>query len=126
MWIGVWLMMNENFTKTTKTKKPNLVKVNKNKDDKIVIRIDTKLKEQFTEYVENKGATVSDYVRQMIVQELSKESTKIYIKPIKNIKNIKSEIINTEVDISKDVQFLKEKMIELEYRINARLNENKE
>ena len=62
----------------------------------------------------------------MIVQELSKESTKIYIKPIKNIKNIKSEIINTEVDISKDVQFLKEKMIELEYRINARLNENKE
>jgi len=117
--------MDENFTKN-KTNKTGLVKVNKNKDDKIVVRIDAKLKEQFIEYVESKGATVSDYVRQMIMKELSSKQMKPIKTYIKSVKNIKTEFIDQEADISKEIQIIKENMIKLENRINKRLNENKE
>jgi antitoxin component of RelBE/YafQ-DinJ toxin-antitoxin module len=51
--------------------------VDKNKDDKIVVRVDANLKEKFTNYVEGKGATVSDYLRQMIVEEITNETVNI-------------------------------------------------
>jgi len=105
-----------NKTSSTKNK-------TKNKDDKIVVRIGAELKEQFTKYVENKGATVSDYIRQMIVQEMHENLTQ---ENVGSVKEFLSEYYNPEANISKDIQTLKEKMILLEYRLNERLNENKE
>jgi len=98
----------------TKIKKTNLVKVNK--DDKIVVRMDAKLKEQFTKYVESKGATLSDYVRQMIIQEMHSELMQEHIVATKDY--------NLEIDVSKEIMILKEQMIALEYRLNEKLNEN--
>ena len=99
--------------------KTNLVKVNKtNKDDKIVIRMDAKLKEQFIKYVESKGATLSDYVRQMIIQEMHDKLMQEHVTVTKDY--------NLEIDVSKEIMILKEQMIALEYRLNERLNENKE
>jgi len=99
--------------------KTNLVKVNKtNKDEKIVVRMDAELKEQFTKYVESKGATLSDYIRQMIVQEMYNESMQDHVTTKKDY--------NQEIDVSKEIMILKEQMIALEYRLNEKLNENKE
>ena len=99
--------------------KTNLVKVNKtNKNDKIVIRMDAKLKEQFIKYVESKGATLSDYVRQMIIQEMHDKLMQEHVTVTKDY--------NLEIDVSKEIMILKEQMIALEYRLNERLNENKE
>jgi len=99
--------------------KTNLVKVNKtNKNDKIVIRMDAKLKEQFIKYVESKGATLSDYVRQMIIQEMHDKLMQEHIVVTKDY--------NLEIDVSKEIMILKEQMIALEYRLNEKLNENKE
>ena len=110
----------------SKTNKIGLVKVSKNKDDKIVVRIGTELKEQFIKFVENKGATVSDYVRQMIMKELSRESTKVYVKPIKSVKRINTVIIDSDINLSKEISNLRQEMIALEYRLNEKLNKNKE
>jgi len=104
----------------TKTKKTNLVKVNK--DDKLVIRIGTELKEQFTKYVENKGATVSDYVRQMIMEKIHEKSTQEHIVSTKDFLN---EIHNPELSLLREIRALQEQMIALEYRLNEKLNENK-
>ena len=104
----------------TKTKKNNLVKVNK--DDKLVVRIGVELKEQFTKYVDNKGATVSDYIRQMIVREISEKSTQEHIVSTKEFLN---EIYNPELSLLKEIRALQEQMIALEHRLNEKLNENK-
>ena len=104
----------------TKTKKNNLVKVNK--DDKLVVRIGVELKEQFTKYVENKGATVSDYIRQMIVQEIHDKSMQDHVN---STKEFLSEIYNPEIGLSREIKALREEMIALEYRLNEKLNENK-
>jgi len=99
--------------------KTNLVKVNKtNKDDKIVVRMDAKLKEQFTKYVESKGATLSDYVRQMIIQEMHDKLMQEHVTVTKDY--------NLEIDVPKEIMILKEQMIALEYRLNEKLKENKE
>jgi len=99
--------------------KTNLVKVNKtNKDDKIVVRMDAELKEQFTKYVESKGATLSDYLRQMIVQEMYDKSMQEHVAVTKDY--------NLKIDVSKEIMMLKEQMIALEYKLNEKLNENKE
>lgn len=87
----------------------------KNKDDKIVVRIDGLLKEQFTMYVESKGATVSDYIRQMIVQEMSQAQNKEYKG---TVKDILSDYYYPELDIYKEIESLKERIMELEYRLN--------
>jgi len=105
----------------TKTKKNNLVKVNK--DDKLVVRIGAELKEQFTKYVESKGATVSDYIRQMIVKEISEKSTQEHIVSTKEFLN---EIHNPELSLLREIRVLQEQMIALECRLNEKLNENKE
>jgi len=121
--------MDKNFTKTTinKTNKTNLTKVNKNKDDKLVIRIDSKLKEQFTEYVENKGATVSDYLRQMIVDELHNNDKLLYQfhkaqaeMAVTSVKEYLDDYHNPELNIYKEIETLKEKLTILEYRMEQR------
>jgi len=56
------------------------------KDDKIVVRINTELKEKFIKLLDTKGTNASDYLRQYIVETVNninkykfEDSTKSYI-----------------------------------------------
>jgi len=94
------------------------------KDDKIVIRIDAELKEKFTKYVENKGNTVSNYIRQMIIEELEGYDYQLN-KYNMSIKEQVSEIINPEIDIYKKVDNMNKRMKELEILVMEGFNKDK-
>ncbi len=89
-----------------------------NKDDKLVVRIDSDLKERFIKYVEEKGTTVSDYIRQMIVEEMS-----ITYDEYKSIPLYVSEITNPEIDIYKEIEILKKRINDLQIKFQE-LNSN--
>ena len=103
-----------------------VIKLKKSKDDKLVIRIDTELKEKFTKYVEDKGATVSDYLRQMIVEEMMKEEIS-YKGRVLSVKEYMAEYHSPEAHIARELTNLKDKMLELEYIIKQKeINKQKE
>jgi len=96
-------------------------KDDKIKDDKIVIRIDARLKENFTKFVENKGLTVSNYIRQMIIQEMDEHEYQL--NKYYSVKEQLSETYNPEINIYKELEILKDMMFKLEKKISIRKHE---
>lgn len=74
-----------------------------NKDDKLVVRLDPVLKQKFVEFVEKKGATVSDYVRQMIVKEINEETPNLK----ESVKDIVMKVTNPEIGFYKEMESMK-------------------
>lgn len=82
------------------------------KEEKIVIRVDPKVKEDFNKYVDKKGTNVSDFIRQYIFDCLNSIEEKQ-----DSIKEMMLKITNPEIDLYNKLDLLEKRVFEIEQKL---------